>query len=330
MNKILSLTTATAALAVFATTLIMPIEANAANRRISAKARLNALSAQTIAEAQGNDVASAAVDGPQERANPKAFRIDNIRPLFRVDEGAQKLGNNEVVTPPPVLSTKKFTVPSEPDQGANKADPDTQGNDGATASRDEPRKVFDVPDDSQPAFDVPDDTEKQTNNNRATPPKSSKSQQFTVPGEQEQFSVEPNSDAQGELAPEQTERPLQLLSEKPKATKKFRPAPIEPNDEQALDDTDQSAAINDDQPDTSAPVDEAFAETPEEPAFEPVVREKHRMYYYASKQKSYDKVQQDDYAETEPVTYSYRHHYVQSYQPRYYAGSSCHHSYNGY
>jgi hypothetical protein len=164
--------------------------------------------------------------------------------------------------------------------------------------------------------DKPVVTDEASNDETTETPKPKKAFRFRVEDQSEQAAATPTQNDDQDVATAQDDRPANQPTQEAKLVKKQRPAPVESNDDESTtDDTDHSADI--------------AADTSDEPVAAPVHREKHRMYYYAAKQNSYEQVQEDD-AEAEPVTYSYRHHYAQSYQPSYYAGSSCQHSYNGY
>jgi hypothetical protein len=163
-----------------------------------------------------------------------------------------------------------------------------------------------------------------SNDETTETPKPKKAFRFRVEDQSEQAAATPTQDDDQDVATSQDDHPVNQPTQEVKLVKKQRPAPVESNDDEATtDDTDHSADIA---ADTS---DDVNADRSDEPVAAPVHREKHRIYYYAAKQNSYEQVQEDD-AEAEPVTYSYRHHYAQSYQPSYYAGSYCQHSYNGY
>jgi hypothetical protein len=249
-TMIMKTTLSFTALALFTTSLLLPMQASAADRQISVNPKLTKIEKFTVNkdEQQAVDVATTAPDEPKQKVTPKAFRVDD----------------NPVVT----------------DEASNDETSDTP----------KPKKAF----------------------------------RFRVEDQSEQAAATPTQDDDEEVASSQDDRPANLPTQEVKLVKKQRPAPVESNDEEATtDDTDHSADIA---ADTN---DDVNADTSEEPVAAPVGREKHRMYYYASKQNAYDQTQ-DDYTEAEPVTYSYSHRYVQSYQPRYYAGSSCRHSYNGY
>jgi hypothetical protein len=277
-----------AALALFATSLVAPMQANAADRQIS----VNGKKLQTFTVNDRADDSAAVVE--ENLAEPqKASGAEPDKTIeFSVKNDEQpaefKVGNDEQAA----IEVAAVT----PEQPRAKVKP----------------KAFRV--DPEPAAN----DEASNDDNSGTPkfkPKNKKPVQF-------KFTVEnpPEQNDEDNVASSETERPA----------KKLRPAPVQNNDEEASrDETDHSddiAADSNQQP--------AVDET-EEAEAAPVTRHKYQTYYYKAKQASYEQIQ-DDYADAEPVTYTYRqnhvptysHRYVQSYQPRYYAGSSCHQNNN--
>ncbi len=156
------------------------------------------------------------------------------------------------------------------------------------------------------------------------PRKKEDSFRFRIEDRSQQAVSEPALDDGEDVALAPAERPANLLNEKIKLVKK--PEPVQPDDEATTDesksdDSDHSAEISGDAN------EEPAADTAEAPALESVAPSKHRMYYYASKQKSYEQSHADD-ASVEPEYSDYQ----QSSEPTYYdySGASCNHSYNGY
>ena len=139
------------------------------------------------------------------------------------------------------------------------------------------------------------------------PRKKEDSFRFRIEDRSQQAASPSSQDDDGDVALAPVKRPATLL-----------------NDETNSDDTDHSAEINADQNDEN---DEAVAETSEEPATQTVAPKKPRVYYYASKQKSYEQAHMNEVSD-EPSDTDYQH----SAEPTYYdyTGSSCNHSYNGY
>lgn len=121
MKTILNLTTASAALVLFATTLIMPMQANAADRQISVEAKTKNFKAFKVQDTnQENEVASVEEQQPPKRVTAKSFRVDEAA-------NDQPTSNEEVVTEAntePKFTPKKprkpfpkqFRVPAESDQ----------------------------------------------------------------------------------------------------------------------------------------------------------------------------------------------------------------------
>jgi hypothetical protein len=156
------------------------------------------------------------------------------------------------------------------------------------------------------------------------PRKKEDSFRFRVEDRSQQAVAEPTQDDDEDVAPPPAARPANLLNETVKLVKK--PAAIQPADEATpdaanTDDSDHSAEISADSN------EEPVSDTADEPAAESVAPSKHRMYYYASKQKSYEQSHADD----ETVDTGYGDNQQLS-APTYYdySGASCNHSYNGY
>jgi hypothetical protein len=291
-----------AALALFATSLVMPMQAEAADRQISVnRKKLQTFTVNTSAD-DTIVVADANPSDPQTTEPPKATGAEPDQNIeFSVkndDQPAEfKVGNDEEA----VVKVAEVT----PDEPVAKIKP----------------KAFRV----QEKQAVVEDASNEDNSD--TPQiKPNKTQEFRVSVQDEPEQAAPSQDGEDEVASSETERPASQFKDRVKPTKKLRPAPVESNDEEATtDDTDHSADIA---ADTS---EEPAVEETEEPVAAPTVRHKYQTYYYHAKQAAYENTQ-DDYAEAEPVTYQYRHNYtpsyrqsyVQSYQPRYYARSSCH------
>lgn len=295
-----------AALALFATSLVMPMQADAADRQIS----VNRKKLQTFTVNNGADDTTVVADSnpgePQNTATPKVAGAEPDQTIeFKVkndDQPAEfKVGNDEQA------GVKVAEVTPE-----------------APVAKVKP-KAFRVQE--KPA--VIEDASNEDNSN-TTQIKPNKAQEFRVSVEDEPEQAAPSQDGEDEVASSETEAPASQLKEAVKPTKKLRPAPVESNEDEATtDDTDHSADIAADSN------EEPAVEETEEAVAVPVVRHKYQTYYYHAKQAAYENTQ-DDYADAEPVTYTYRHtyapsyrqSYVQSYQPRYYARSSCHQNNN--
>jgi hypothetical protein len=286
-----------AALALFATSLALPMQASAADRQISVNGKklqtftVNNSADDTVAVADDNgNVAPKAADAAP--AQNLEFSVKND------DQPAEfKVGNDEEA----VVKVAEIA----PDEPVAKIKP----------------KAFRV----QEKPTVIEDASNEDNSD--TPQvKPNKTQEFRVSVEDEPEQAAPSQNGEDDVASSETEAPASQLNDSVQSSKKLRPAPVESNDEEATsDETDHSADI-------AADTDEQPAvEEAEEPVASPTVRHKYQTYYYHAKQAAYENTQ-DDYAEAEPVTYQYRHNYapsyrqsyVQSYQPRYYARSSCH------
>jgi hypothetical protein len=269
------------ALALLATGLIMPMQADAANRQISVNSKLQSFTVNNDAPA-GADVADATPTAPKSKVTPKFFRV-NDKPA-----GAD-IADTTADAPQPKVRPKFFRVDDKPAASEEASNDDTP----------------------------------------VITPKKKNTFRFRVEDKSEQAATAPAEVGDDDVASSDSERPANLLNEKVKLVKKVRPAPVENNDDEATtDDTDHSAEI------AADAGEDVTAEASDEPAVKQPGEGKNRMYYYASKQKSYEQIQDDDYAEAEPATYSYRQEYVPSYRHSYvsndYAGSSCHQSYNGY
>jgi hypothetical protein len=151
---------------------------------------------------------------------------------------------------------------------------------------------------------------------------------FRIEDKSQQAAALPALDDEKDATPLPSERPANVLNKQAKLVKKLPPAPIDSNEtvdsNQDVTNDDNAADTAADQPETN---DEAVADAPEEATMPEVGKSKHRAYYYASKQKSYEHSQVDD-ASTETVDNDYQ----QSEEPTYYdyTGASCNHSYNGY
>ncbi len=267
------------ALALLATGLIMPMQADAANRQISVKGKIQTFTVNNDAPA-GADVADATPDAPQPKVTPKFFRVNDKPASAEIADATED-------APQPKVTPKAFRVDDKPAASEEASNDDTP----------------------------------------VIAPKKNKTFRFRVEDQSEQAAAA--VDSEDDVASSDNDRPANLLNEKVKLVKKVRPAPVESNDDETTtDDTDHSAEI------AADAGEDVTAEALDEPALNQPGEGKNRMYYYASKQKSYEQVQEDDYAQAEPVTYSYRHNYVPSYRhsyvSNYYTGSSCHHSYNGY
>ena len=216
--------------------------------------------------------------------------------------------DRQISVNPKPSKIQTFTVENDDQQAVDVAATETD-----KAQQKVTPKAFRV--DDKPVVTEEAANEDATDTPEIAPPKK-KAFRFRVEDQSEQAAATPSQEEDQDVAVSEDDRPAKLLNEKVKLVKKQRPAPIENNDDEATaDETDHSAEI--------------AGDTSDETVDAPVVRQKHRMYYYAKKQNSYEQAQ-DDYSEPEPVTYSYRHHNIESYQPRYYAGSSCRNSYNGY
>jgi hypothetical protein len=285
MKNALSLT----ALALLATALVAPMQADAANRQITVNGKkLDNVPTFTVNDSQDAEVADATPEAPQ--VVPKAFRVDD-------KPGARDEANNEDNTDAPVITPKKPVT-----------------------------KRFRVEDKQEVA------DEASVDNPPEITPKKNKTFRFRVEDQSDAAAAAPGLDTEDDVASSDNDRPASLLNEEVKLVKKPRPAPVESqDDEAATDETDHSADIA---ADSNGDV------TSDEVVEAPVARHKPRVYFYAEKQNSYDRIQNhefsndyingDDYAE--PVTYSYQHIYAPSYQPRYvahsyqprYYGSSCH------
>ena len=141
---------------------------------------------------------------------------------------------------------------------------------------------------------------------------------FRIEDKAQQAAVPPSLDDGEQEMATPAERPANLLNEQAKLVKKLPPAPV--NSEEP----DNAADIAADQPEAD---DDAIANTTDEVATPEVRKSKHRTYYYASKQKSYEQSHEDD-ASTETVYNDDQQSEVPTYYD--YTGASCNHSYNGY
>lgn len=234
-------------LALFATSLMLPMQANAAERQISVNPKLSKIQSFTVDkdEQQAVEVAATNPDEPRQKVTPKAFRVDE-KPVV-IEEASDETN----VDAPKLKPRKKNTL------------------------------------------------------------------RFRVEDQSEQASAAPTQDDDQDVASSQEDRPAILLKDRVKLSKN---APAVTEDEPTTDDADHSADIA---ADTSAPEEETLADTTEEPVAEPVIRNKHRVYYYASKQKFYDQYQQDDYASAQSSYVQDDYAYQQAY-----TGSSCHQNNN--
>jgi hypothetical protein len=157
---------------------------------------------------------------------------------------------------------------------------------------------------------------------------------FRIEDKAQQAAETPVLDDEEDATASPSQRPSNLLNEQAKLVKKLRPAPavdsepVDSSQDATTEDTDNAADIAADQPETN---DEAVANTDDEVATPEISKNKHRTYYYASKQKSYEQSHEDD-ASTETVYNDEQPTYQQSEVPTYYdyTGASCNHSYNGY
>jgi hypothetical protein len=257
MKNTLSLT----ALALLATALLAPMNANAADRQITVNPKKFPSFTVNRDEAPGVDVAEAAPAEKPIKVSPKAFRVD--------DKPVQE-ANDTPKFKPKKQKPVQFKVEDRPG-------------------------VIEQASDDAPRF---------------TPKPKNKTLRFRVEDQNDQAAAEPTRDDENEVAATDNDRPVNLLNEKVKLIKKVKPAPVEADEEEATtDDTDHSADI--------------AADTGEEEAVEaPVKRKAPRLYYYASKQKTYEAHQ--DYNFETPAYEEDMHQDNYSYQDSGYTGSSCH------
>ncbi len=294
MKTTLNLTTAGAALVLFASTLVMPMQANAADRQISVKPRLDKIKSFTV---KSDDKAAAAIEvasTSRDKAQP-TFDVDD-QPAVNVNDGTQEQANNDRATPPKppkVLNTKKFTVPAERDEAVVPSTGTTQ--------------EFRVPNDNADA----DPAEQPNQQDRPVRFK------FEVKNESTQAAQEPKFDD------EDTEEPINLPPPAKKLTQKVKPAPVET--EEGSDVTDQvseeakNEAISADQPEATAE-----AATDDDAALQQeyaeLLRQKHEILLKRAHQQYQDDGSYQD---------SYQPTYQQSYQTNY-EGASCEQNNNGY
>lgn len=244
------------ALALLATALLAPMNANAADRQITVdKKKFQTFTVQRD-EAPAVDVADANPAEKPIRVSPKAFRVD---------EAPVQVSNEGAGAKPKKQRPAKFKV--EDSFAVEEASIDTP----KLQPRKQKQLRFKVEDRPAVIEEASIDTSKFT-----PKPKQNQKFKFEVKDEDEQAAVEtPALDDENEVAATETDRPANLLNEKVKLVKKVRPAPVEAEEEATTEDTDNSADI--------------AADTSEEEAVEtPVKRKSPRLYYYASKQNSYE------------------------------------------
>ncbi len=214
-----------------------------------------------------------------------------------------------------------FTVNKDTDKPADVA----QTEPGGQPKEKKPLKpVFKVKD-AAPA--VEQASSQQDDDTPAITPEKKGAKSFKVEPASEQAATTPDAeDDDEEVATSPAPRPAKLLNDQAKLVKKPAKAPVEADEEATADETEQDDAIAADKPEAT---NDDVADTAEEPEAAPVKRKKPRTYYYASKQKSYEKIHgDDDEVELEPAYSGHQ----QSYQPTYYdySGANCHQNYSGY
>jgi hypothetical protein len=211
-----------------------------------------------------------------------------------------------------------FTVNDDADKPADVAETEP----GGQPKEKKPLKpVFKVPDESDLKQDA---SSQQDDESPAIPPKKKGASKFKVETQSEQAASPPDEqDDDEDVATSPAPPPAKLLNETAKLVKKPAAAPVENDDEATSDDTDQGADVADDKQEA---VEGDVADTAEDVEAAPVESKKPRIYYYASKQKSYEKTHSDE-ADSEAYGHS-----VPTYEPTYYdySGASCHNSYTGY
>jgi hypothetical protein len=171
-----------------------------------------------------------------------------------------------------------------------------------------------------PTFTVNKDVEQAATEPRDTPVKIKRTKEdsfrFRIEDKTQQAAAPPSLDEEEQDIATPDDRPAKLLNEQAKLIKK--PAPAE------TDESDNAADIAEDQPEADS---EAVADSNEDAATPEVRKTRHRTYYYASKQKSFEQSHQEDDS-TETVYNDDQQSEVPTYYD--YTGASCNHSYNGY
>ncbi len=279
------------ALALLATALLAPMNANAADRQITVDKKKFQTFTVDRDEAPAVDVADAKPADAPIRVSPKAFRVDEA-PVQVTNEGAG--------AKPKKQRPAKFKV--EDSFAVEEASIETP--------KLQPRKQ------KQLRFKVEDRPAVIEEASNETPvftpkPKKNTTFKFQVKDEDEQAAVEtPALEDTNDVAETETDAPANLLNEKVKLVKKVKPAPVETEEEATTEDSDEGADI--------------AADTSDEEAVEtPVKRKAPKLYYYASKQKTHEAHQ--DYEFEVPAYNEDMHQDNDSYnyQDSAYTGSSC-------
>ena len=261
MNRTLSLTTASAALVLFATSLLSPMQANAADRQISVNPNLAKLKTFTVDTRNEDKAVEVANTTPEAPKNTKRFRVETEETEQAVTEPQQKPKN-----------TKRFRVETEETEQA------------ATEPKLTPKNV------KPKAFRV--DTEE--NEEVALAPELKKKQpkvkEFRVDEESGEVADTPTPSDDEDNASTDEDRPVNTLNKKK--------APVVADDEQdATSDEDKEEAIAADSPETNAQADdeEAVAEADEDDG-EPTILKKFKpgkKVRYVVKHNTYYQNQED-------------------------------------